>query len=101
MVMSDTVAVITIQTTGPLWFFRNSGESDMSELNIQLCPETGICSIIKGDGSKVDLMPNEVTALRDASGNPDGVRESLAEIDSSFAEGLAADEIAQVSGELK
>ena len=35
----------------------------MSDLNIQLCPETGICSLIKADGKKVDLMPDEVAAV--------------------------------------
>ena len=30
----------------------------MDKLNIQLCPETGICSIIKENGKKVDLIPD-------------------------------------------
>ena len=73
----------------------------MSDLNIQLCPETGICSIIKDDGSKVDLMPDEVSQLRDASGDADGIKKAIAEVDSSFAEGLDAGEVDQVSGKLK
>lgn len=73
----------------------------MSELNIELCPETGICSIIKADGKKIDLMPDEVGELRDASGNPDGIRQALAEVDDAFADGLDPDEIAQISDQLK
>ena len=73
----------------------------MSELNVQLCPETGICSIIKTDGKKIDLMPDEVSTVREACGNPDAVQQALAQIDSSFADALDADEIAQVSDGLK
>lgn len=69
----------------------------MSDLNIQLCPETGICSIIKGDGSKIDLIPDEVSQLRDASGDRDVIRQALAEIDPDFAEGLDSEEIDQIS----
>ena len=46
-------------------------------------------------------MPDEVGELRDASGNPDGIRKALAEIDDAFADGLDPDEIAQISGRLK
>ncbi len=73
----------------------------MSELNIQVCPETGICSIIKPDGKKVDLMPDEVSALREASGDPDAVKKTLAEVDSGFADELDATEVSQVSDTLK
>ncbi len=73
----------------------------MSKLNIELCPETGICSIIKEDGKKVDLMPGEVADLREASGNADGIKQAIAEADDTFAEGLDADEIAQIAGKLK
>ncbi|NQU39902.1 MAG: hypothetical protein HQ523_08130 [Lentisphaerae bacterium] len=73
----------------------------MQKLNVQLCPETGICSIIKEDGCKVDLMPDEVAQLRDAEGDAAGVKRVLAEIDSSFAETLGGDETAQIAAELK
>ena len=72
----------------------------MSDLKIQLCPETGICSIIKSDGNKIDMIPSEVSQLRDASGNPDAIRQALAQIDAGFAEGLDSAEIDQVSNEL-
>jgi len=72
----------------------------MSELNIQLCPETGICSIIKDDGKKVDLMPDEVTQLRQATdGNT--VKQVLSEVDGGFAEGLDAEQTAFLAEKLK
>jgi len=73
----------------------------MSGLNIELCPETGICSIIKEDGKKVDLMPDEVAELRDAAGNADGIKQAISEADDAFANGLDPEEIAQISGKLK
>jgi len=73
----------------------------MSELNIELCPETGICSIIKENGKKIDLMPNEVFDLREVSGNPEKIKEAIAEVDDAFADGLDPEEIAQISGRLK
>lgn len=73
----------------------------MSELNVQLCPETGICSIIKEDGKKIDLMPDEVINLREASGNADVIKKALAAVDSTFAGTLDDNEITQVANSLK
>ena len=73
----------------------------MEKLNVQLCPETGICSLIKEDGKKVDLMPDEVAQLRDAKGDADGIKRVLTEIDSSFADALDAGEAAQIAADLK
>ena len=73
----------------------------MSDLNIQLCPETGICSIVKADGTKVDMVPDEVADLRAAAGNPEAVRKALAEVDAAFAQGLSAAQIEQISAEVK
>lgn len=73
----------------------------MSKLNIELCPETGICSIIKADGNKIDLMPAEVSAVREASGDSDAIKRALGEIDSSFADALDPDEVSQLSKTLK
>jgi len=72
----------------------------MSDLNIQLCPETGICSIVKLDGAKVDLMPDEVVGLREASGDSDAIRQAVAAIDSGFAEALALEQLDQISKEI-
>ncbi len=73
----------------------------MSDLNVQMCPETGICSIIKHDGNKIDLISGEVSQVREASGNPDAIRQVLAQIDPGFAAGLDSEEIANLSSELK
>lgn len=72
----------------------------MANLNVQLCPETGICSIIRKDGSKVDLMPDEVGGVRDAAGNAEAVRKALSEVDSDFAGKLKPEEIAEIAAEL-
>jgi hypothetical protein len=72
----------------------------MSALNIELCPETGICSIVKEDGKKIDLMPDEVAELCEVSGNPDGIKAAIAEVDDGFADGLDPDEISQISSRL-
>ena len=73
----------------------------MAKLNIQLCPETGICSIVKPDGSKVDLMPGEVGDLRGAAGQADAIRKVIGEVDSNFASTLNADELKQLSSGIK
>ena len=72
----------------------------MDKLNIQLCPETGICSIIKENGKKVDLMPDEVTQLRGAA-DGESVKQVLSAIDGSFAEALDAEETAHIVATLK
>lgn len=72
----------------------------MDKLNIELCPETGICSIIKKNGTKVDLMPGEVSSLRDALANPESARQVIAEADASFAESLAPQELEQLAARL-
>lgn len=73
----------------------------MDKLNVELCPETGICSIVRGNGTKVDLMPDEVESLRAALANPDAARKVIAEADSGFAQSLALDELKQVAAQLK
>ena len=72
----------------------------MSDLNVHMCPETGICSNIKPDGNKIDLISDEVNQVREASGDPDAVRQVLAQIDPGFATGLDSGEIAKLSNEL-
>jgi hypothetical protein len=73
----------------------------MSDLNIQLCPETGICSLVKADGNKVDLMPDEVGQVRDASGDAVAIRQAIAQIDPDFAGKLDAKDVAQISRRLQ
>lgn len=73
----------------------------MDKLNIELCPETGICSIMKKDGTKVDLMPDEVKSLQGALANPDAARQVIAEADAGFAAALAPEEMQQLAARLR
>lgn len=73
----------------------------MAKLNIQLCPETGICSVIKEDGTKIDMVPDEVAQLREASGDTEKSRTILAQIDAAFSESLDTKELHQLSDEIK
>jgi len=73
----------------------------MEKLNIELCPETGICSIMKADGTKVDLMPDEVSDVRDASGDNAALKQVVAGADEGFAESLTSEELAQLTAQLK
>lgn len=73
----------------------------MDKLTIELCPESGICSILKNDGTKVDLMPDEVTSLRKVLANPESARMVIAEIDENFANSLKPGELSQLAASLK
>lgn len=73
----------------------------MGKLDIHLCPETGICSVFKEDGSKVDMMPGEVDQLREAGGDQEQIKSVLKSIDASFGSGLGSEELEQLSDELK
>jgi hypothetical protein len=73
----------------------------MAKLNIERCPETGLCSILKPDGTKVDLMPDEVENLRQAAGKAEAMKRVLSEVDGRFADKLDAAELAQIFAELK
>ncbi|MHB9131949.1 MAG: hypothetical protein ACYDBB_12815 [Armatimonadota bacterium] len=66
-----------------------------SDLQFEVCPETGICSIYRGE-AKIDLMPDEVAAISDAAGDADAVKAVLAESDGGFTAALTADELAQI-----
>ena len=73
----------------------------MGKLNIELCPETGICSIVKSDGTKVDLMPDEVDSLRAAAAQPESVRQTIATVDADFAKTLQPEELKQLTSVLR
>ena len=73
----------------------------MSDLNIQLCPETGICSIIKADGNKIDLMPDEVAQIKAAAGNPSAIKQALGEVDADFAERLGVEDVQRIATQLR
>ena len=70
-------------------------------MRIELCPETGICSILKEDGKRVDLMPDEVAQIKEASGDSGKISVVLASVDTSFAGSLSSEELSQISTEVK
>ncbi|MHC4872624.1 MAG: hypothetical protein ACYTFY_12350 [Planctomycetota bacterium] len=67
----------------------------MSEVNIELCPETGICSILSGN-TKADLMPDEVAQLKSAAGDIEKIKAIISEADSSFADSLDEDALRKI-----
>lgn len=69
----------------------------MSDIKVELCPETGICSIVRDDGSKVDLMPDEVISIRDAGGEKDTARGVISNVSTDFANALSDEEISEIS----
>ncbi len=74
----------------------------MSEtLSFERCPETGICSIFRGDLEKIDLMPDEVEAIRDAAGDPEAIKEIIAECDDEFAAALTPGELREIAHTLR
>jgi hypothetical protein len=72
----------------------------MAKLQIELCPETGICSLVRDDGSKTDLMPDEVKQVAAAARDPKAVQGVIAAVDEGFAGSLTAAELAQISAKL-
>jgi hypothetical protein len=68
----------------------------MAGLTIERCPETGICSIIRPDSTKVDLMPDEVEAIAAAGGKADAIQQVIAASDDGFASKLSASDLAQI-----
>ena len=73
----------------------------MAKLDVQVCPETGICSLIRPDGSKIDLMPDEAARLRAVAGKPEAMRSLLADVDAGFAGKLDARELGEIAAGLK
>ena len=73
----------------------------MAKLNIQLCPETGICSLIKEDGKKIDMISSEADQLRLAGGDHEKIKAVLSQVDPSFSNELDNEELKQISTELK
>ena len=73
----------------------------MKKLNIEQCPETGICSIIKENGTKVDLMPGEVADILGAAGDMEKIKSAIGDADPSFAEALDTEELAKIAEKIK
>jgi hypothetical protein len=75
-------------------------EKPVSNLNIQRCPETGICTIIAPDGRKIDLMPDEASSLA-AADNAEAAKAVLAEVDAAFAGALDTADLDTIVSEVK
>ena len=73
----------------------------MAKINIELCPETGICSVFKGDGTKIDMMPGEVQQVKEAAGDAEKIKAVLAQVDSTFSSSMENEELSQLSDELQ
>jgi len=69
-------------------------------MKVEKCPETGICSIIREDGKKVDLMPDEVIKLQEASGDQSKIVEILRDVDDGFATTLTDAETDIISAKI-
>ena len=69
----------------------------MSNLNVEVCPETGMCSIVRGSTDKADLMPDEVEALRKVKDDPAQIRAILAASDATFAASLSDRDLRQIA----
>lgn len=69
----------------------------MDKLIVEMCPETGICSLVKKGGQKTDLMPFEVDELKALSANDiEKVKELIAQGNQSFADNLTPEDIKQL-----
>ena len=73
----------------------------MAKLDVEMCPETGICSIRNEQGGKIDMIAGEVDQLRSAAGNSQQIKELLAGVDKSFSESLTDEELAQLAEKIK
>ncbi len=61
-------------------------------MKVEKCPETGICSIIREDGKKIDLMPYEVSQIQEATGDKSKMINVLRDVDDNFASTLTEKE---------
>lgn len=72
----------------------------MDKMTIELCPETGLCSLVKGATNKIDLLPFEVEALKAAGTDLVKLRQVIDESDSAFAKGMTDQELLQLANQL-
>lgn len=68
----------------------------MEKMAVELCPETGLCSLVRASGSKADLLPDEVQALRDAGGDLAKIRDVVSTADAAFGSALTDDELREI-----
>ena len=73
---------------------------NMAQLDVQMCPETGICSVRNGQGEKIDMISTEVADLKAAAGDVQQIKALLAGVDKSFSESLTDEELIQLAKEI-
>ena len=57
--------------------------------------------MIKENGKKIDMISSEVDQLRETAGNHEKIKAVLTQVDSTFCNELSAEELDQISAELK
>ena len=64
---------------------------------VEMCPETGICSLVKSGGNKTDLMPFEVDELKKlAADDVEKIRDVIAQGNPAFAAALTPEDIRRI-----
>ena len=73
----------------------------MEKIIVEKCPETGICSLVKGGGDKTDLMPFEVDELKKLSvDDVEKIREVIGQGNEAFAKSLSPEEIKRIYSQI-
>ena len=72
----------------------------MSKLVVEVCPESGMCSIVRNSAGKADLMPDEVAALREAGKDVEKIRTIIAASDTAFAASLSEKELRDIAADI-
>ncbi len=72
----------------------------MSEVHVELSPETGICSLLAECAGQVDLMPDEVAALRAAKDDVVKLKGEIGKVDSGFSGQSTSENLLEIAGAL-
>ncbi len=72
----------------------------MADLRVEVCSETGICSMVKGGTNKIDLLSFEADEIRAAKGDAEVIRKVVAECDTGFAGELDDEDIKGIAAKL-
>ncbi len=69
-------------------------------MQVTICPDTQICTIVRGDKTQLDLMPCEMSDVQLASSR-EAMREAISEADPKFAKALSDAELDELKILLK
>ena len=70
-------------------------------IRVEVCSETGVCSLIRLDNTQTDLLPGEVAAIAAFAEQPEAVRAVIGAADDAFAARLTTTELEQIARELR